>query len=92
VDKPKKYSDDKQYQLRRHLKFLKDPLLLAGHIRKCLQDDNFDTAQETVRAASKDVQCTVSWNHLIEWQLSKGKMNAALHTYNEVFMSTFTFF
>jgi hypothetical protein len=85
TDKPKKDSDDKSNAIRRNLKFLKDPLQLAEHVRKSLRDDNFDITLETVRAASKDVQCTVSWNHLIDWQLSKGRMNAAIHTYNEVF-------
>jgi len=70
--------------MRRTLKLLKDPLKLAEHVRKCLKDDDFDTTLATVRAASKNVQCTVSWNHLIDWQLSRGKMNAAIKTYNEV--------
>jgi pentatricopeptide repeat protein len=37
-----------------------------------------------VRAASKTIKCTVSWNHLIDWQLSKGKINGAIRIYNEV--------
>lgn len=67
-----------------HLTYLKDPLKLADFVRKTLRNDDFDFALEIVRAASKDVQCTVSWNHLVDWQLSRGKMNAAIQTYNEV--------
>jgi hypothetical protein len=81
VDKPAR---DEDWGIRRNLKFLNDPLKLAEHVRKALRDGNFDTTLAIVRAASRDVQCTVSWNHLIDWQLSQGKMNAALHTYNEV--------
>lgn len=70
--------------MRTQLKLLKDPLRLADHVRKCLKDDEFESTLQLVRAASKDVQCIVSWNHLIDWQLSKGKMAAAFKTYNEV--------
>lgn len=63
---------------------MKDPLQLADFVRKTLRKDDFENAETLVRVASKDVQCTVSWNHLIDWQLSKGRMNAAIKTYNEV--------
>jgi len=78
-------SSDLDPQTARELRHLKDPLKLADYVRKKLQGDNFEIAQKVVRAASKDVQCVVSWNHLISWQLSKGALNAALKTYNEVF-------
>lgn len=70
--------------MRKHLKYLKDPLKLAEDIRRLLRDDDLQSALEIVRAASKDVQCTVSWNHVIDWQMSKGRLNAAVKTYNEV--------
>jgi hypothetical protein len=70
------------------LKHMKDPLKLADFIRRKLQKDNFEDAQKFVRAASKHSQCVVSWNHLISWQLSKGSLNAALKTYNEVYAPT----
>lgn len=69
-----------------HLVYLKDPLKLADFIRKTLRDGDFETAQRIVRAASKDVQCIVSWNHLVNWQVTQGKLNAAIKTYNEVCM------
>lgn len=68
----------------KHLTYLKDPLKLADFVRRTLRDGDFETAIGLVRAASKDVQCTVSWNHLVDWQLSQGKMNAAIKTFNEV--------
>jgi len=76
------------FLVRRKLKTLQDPLNLAVFVRLSLQRDEFEYCQTLVRAASKNMQCTVSWNHLIEWQLSKGKLNAALKTYNEVSLYT----
>jgi len=78
-------SSDLDPQTAHDLRHLKDPLKLADYVRKKLQGGNFDVAQKIVRAASKDFQCVVSWNHLISWQLSNGSLNAALKTYNEVF-------
>jgi hypothetical protein len=74
--------------IRKQLSYLKDPLKLADHVRKTLREDDFDGTLAIVRAASKDIQCVVSWNHLIDWQLSKGRINAAIKTYNEVFESS----
>jgi hypothetical protein len=70
--------------IRKQLKHLQDPLKLAQHVRETLREDDFESALAIVRAASKDNQCIVSWNHLIDWQLSKGKMKDAIKTYNEV--------
>ena len=70
--------------MRVQLKHLKDPLKLAEHVRATLREDDFESALAIVRAASKDTQCVVSWNHLIDWQLSKKKMNGAIKSYNEV--------
>jgi hypothetical protein len=78
-----KATDDSLF--RRQLKHLKDPLKLADYVRTTLREDDFESALAIVRAASKDTQCIVSWNHLIDWQLSKGRMNDAIKTYNEVF-------
>ena len=75
--------------IKKQLSYLKDPLKLADHVRKTLREDDFDNTLALVRAASKNIQCVVSWNHLIDWQLSKGKMNAAIKTYNEVFKHSF---
>lgn len=66
------------------LKQLQDPLRLADYVRKLLSDDDFEKALLYVRSASKNVECVVSWNHLIEWQFSKGQLSPALKTYNEV--------
>ncbi|KAG4026797.1 hypothetical protein MFRU_036g00300 [Monilinia fructicola] len=66
------------------LKQLQDPLQLANYVRKLLSEDDFEKALLYVRSASKNVECVVSWNHLIEWQFSKGLLNPAIKTYNEM--------
>lgn len=82
----KQIREDKQDRdIQQHLKWLGDPVKLADFVRRSLRDNgNFDFIQELVRAASKHDLHTVSWNHLIGWQMSKGKMNASIATYNEV--------
>jgi hypothetical protein len=70
--------------LQKHPAYANDPLKLAEYVRKALKGDDFETAVAVVRAASKTLSCTVSWNHLMDWQMSKGKMNGAFKTYNEV--------
>ncbi len=68
----------------KHLQYLNDPLKLSNFVRDKLRRDEFDLALTLVHAASKNNQCTVSWNHLVDWQMSKGRMNAAIKTYNDV--------
>lgn len=70
--------------LERELRYLKDPLKLADHTRDTLRNGEEKKALETIRAASGDVQCTVSWNHLIDYEMTKGRVNAAVKMYNEV--------
>ncbi len=70
--------------IEKELWHLKDPLKLANHIRDTLRNDDEKKALELVRAASKNVQCTVSWNHLMDYGMSKGRVNSSLKLYNEV--------
>jgi hypothetical protein len=82
--KPAKQPLYEDFVVRKHLQYLKDPLKLAEHVRKCLRENEIDASLAIVRAASKTIKCTVSWNHLIDWQLSNGKINGAIRIYNEV--------
>jgi len=70
--------------MEKHLEFLGDPLKLANDVLRTLGKDQFDEALDVVRHSSKNMPCVVSWNHLIDWQLSKGKINFAMKTFNEV--------
>lgn len=75
--------------MKKHFQYLQDPLKLAEYIRRTLRNDDFETAEKVVQYASKTLQCVVSWNHLVDWQLSKGRMNGAIKTFNEVWVHNF---
>ena len=82
-------SEDKQWRpkvpnLSKELRYLNDPVKLAKHVVNLLAQDKGSTAEELVRAASRGMQCTVSWNHIIDDAMNRGKVAAAVKFYNEV--------
>ena len=76
----------KKKNLEEELRWLKDPLKLATKVVDLLRQDEFQKALELARLASKDIQCTVSWNHLVDYEMSKGRVTNASKIYNEVFL------
>ena len=76
----------KKKSLQEELRWLKDPLKLAENVIVLLRRDEFQKALELVRLASKDIQCTVSWNHLVDYEMSKGRVTNASKIYNEVYI------
>ena len=67
--------------------WLADPLRLAQEVVKLLKldsDQGYAKAEGLVRLASKQMACTVSWNHLIDYEMSKGSVKHALKHYQEV--------
>lgn len=62
----------------------RDPLKLADDTLAKLKKDRFEDAQDLVRKSSAAIDCTVGWNHLIDWQCKKGKINSAIKSYNEM--------
>lgn len=62
----------------------RDPLKLADDTLAKLKKDKFEEAEELVRKSSAAIDCTVGWNHLIDWQCKKGKINSAVKSYNEM--------
>lgn len=75
---------DTESSMKKHLQYLRDPMKLSDYIRTTLRHDDFETAEKVVQYASKTMQCVVSWNHLVDWQLSRGKIGGAIKTFNEV--------
>ncbi|KAI8952336.1 hypothetical protein F4801DRAFT_225918 [Xylaria longipes] len=70
---------------RKELEYLRDPLHIANRVRRALDKDDFDLAAQITRQASKsNKNVTVSWNHLIDYQLQQGRLHAALKLYNEM--------
>lgn len=88
LDRPEnrlsKVATCKKSNLERELRWLKDPVKLADHTVKLLREDDLEKALETVRLASKYMECTVSWNHLIDYEMSKARVAVAVKLYNEV--------
>ncbi|KAL2048624.1 hypothetical protein N7G274_000536 [Stereocaulon virgatum] len=80
----KEDSPYKKSALEKELRWLKDPLKLGDHTVWLLRGDKFQKALEIVRMASKEMECTVSWNHLIDYEMSKGRVRNATKVYNEM--------
>ncbi|KAK0716496.1 hypothetical protein B0T21DRAFT_375023 [Apiosordaria backusii] len=70
--------------VKKHLQYLKDPLHIAEHVRKVLGAGSWDEALMMARMASVDTKVEVCWNHLIDYQLDKGRLQAAIKTFNEM--------
>lgn len=74
-------------RVRKELKYLKDPLALADRVRSLLKDATVPEplkAYSMVRIASRTIQCTVAWNHVMDFEMSKGRISVAMKAYNEV--------
>lgn len=70
--------------VREELKWLRDPLKLAERVRATLQKNDEEKALALVRAASKSMNCVVSWNHIIDHNMRQGKTRIGHKLYNEV--------
>lgn len=70
--------------LREELIYLRDPLKLADYVDSLLRKNGFEKAAELVRMAGRNIACTVSWNHLISYEMSQGRAYSAVKLYNEV--------
>lgn len=71
--------------VKRELQWLQDPKALADRVAKILQADDFALAVAIVRGAQKEnMECSVGWNHLLEYCMNKKQPKAAWKLYNEV--------
>lgn len=70
--------------LLKELEYLPDPLKLAEHIHYVLRNAQPEKALDLVRLASKDRQCIVAWNHIIDFHMKAGRVSEALKFYNEM--------
>ncbi|KAA8650587.1 hypothetical protein EYZ11_010061 [Aspergillus tanneri] len=67
------------------LKWLKDPRALADRVGRLLRSSYVAMAAALVRAAQKeDMECSVAWNHLLEYSMDKGSPRSAFKFYNEM--------
>lgn len=70
------------------LRWLKDMRKFGDHTSSLLQKDDFRKAHELVKLASKKFDCTVSWNHLINYEMGNGRVANAVNLFNDVCNST----
>jgi len=70
--------------LEKELRYLHDPLKLADHTINLLKKDDYHKALELVKMSSRNMSCTVSWNHLMDYEMYKGRVSNALKIYNDV--------
>lgn len=73
-----------QTSLEQELRYLRDPRKLADYILSLLRKDQEEKAYELVKMSSKNLPCTVSWNHLINFEMSQGRVGNACKIYNDV--------
>ncbi|KAM7223617.1 hypothetical protein V8F06_001091 [Rhypophila decipiens] len=73
-----------EWVVNKHLQYLKDPKLIADHVKATLQKDKFLEALLLTRKASRNTKVTVSWNHLIDYQMKQQRLHAAIKLYNEM--------
>ncbi|OCK78978.1 hypothetical protein K432DRAFT_276254, partial [Lepidopterella palustris CBS 459.81] len=66
------------------LRWLKDPLELANYVRSRLKKDKHVEMIDLVRMASSQMECVVSWNHLLDHTLAKGHVTSAVKLFNEM--------
>jgi hypothetical protein len=78
---PPKYSKARQLEL----KYADDPLALAKFVDQRLSQGYEKESLDLVRLATKDgINCVVSWNHLMNNEFKKGRIQGAYKLYNEV--------
>lgn len=77
-------SDSDWNRRKRELRHLQDPLELAVFVKQELAKDKVDEMLQLVYMASHSMECIVSWNHIIDYYLDKGRVKDALKAYNDV--------
>ena len=70
--------------LEKDLRFLKDPLKLAENTVQLLHKGETEKAYDLVKLSSRNMACTVSWNHLMDYEMAKKRAANALKIYNDV--------
>ncbi len=73
-----------EWAVKKQLKYMDDPFVIGRRVEKVLAEHNFDEAVLLTRQASKKASVVVSWNHLIEYEMKRGRLNHAIKLYNEV--------
>ena len=70
--------------LEKEIRWLRDPMKLSEHTVTLLRKDEYQKALELVRMSSRTMACTVSWNHMLDYEMYKGRVSNAMKIYNDV--------
>ncbi|KAH8895084.1 hypothetical protein GQ53DRAFT_779867 [Thozetella sp. PMI_491] len=81
--KPEPSAKKLEWITNKHLEHLDDQYNIANHVLKTLERGAYEEALLLTQKASKDKKVTVSWNHLIDFQLKSKKLHAAVKLYND---------
>ncbi|KUI60543.1 hypothetical protein VP1G_07748 [Cytospora mali] len=69
---------------KKELQLTTDPYHIADNVLTKLKGGDFEKALLLTREASRDKQCVVSWNHLIEHEFRNKKIHSAIKLYHEM--------
>lgn len=61
-----------------------DPYILSKNVKILLNKGNIIDAVIRVRNHTRNVFCTVAWNHIIDYCMNSGKVSLGLKYFNEV--------
>ncbi|KAK0723049.1 hypothetical protein B0T26DRAFT_705157 [Lasiosphaeria miniovina] len=73
-----------EWVVKKHLQYLKDPLLIGDHVKTALADNRYDEALLMAQKTSRDTKVQVSWNHLIDYQMKNHRLHKAIKLFNEM--------
>lgn len=74
----------KKWAIDEELKYLRDPLKLSENTTRLLRAGDRDKALELARAISKYGSYVVTWNHLIDFEMSQKRVGNAMELFNDV--------
>lgn len=72
--------------LQKELRYLGDPRKLADYVLHLLQEGGDEKAYALIKMGSRKLPCTVSWNHLIDFEMSRGRVAIAYSLFNDVWV------
>ncbi|KAK6866176.1 Pentatricopeptide repeat protein [Apiospora arundinis] len=73
-----------EWAVNKHMDYIKDPFHIAQAVQGHLDKDRYEEAKLMTVKASKGKNVTVSWNHLIEYQMRHQRLHGAINLFNEM--------
>ncbi|KAG5513972.1 hypothetical protein PMAC_000594 [Pneumocystis sp. 'macacae'] len=70
--------------IRKSRKLNDDPYILSKNVKALVNQGNITDAVVKIRSYSRNVLCTVAWNHIIDYCMNSGKVSLGLKYFNEM--------